>query len=226
MKSTSTSHMLFLSMLLLLVSLLIRQETTAQANDNSLSRREVKQIALPEVIAFLKKIPSGAEEQYGFANRSEFLRASLGEPYQVYTIDPDSIRDGTPLGKQYMIPIDEWRTPIIVDGRYCSFVTVSRVDGRPRAVEIGGAVLAKEVGEFEQRHPKGLKAILRLFQLQCDYIVVISPGKKVDDGAFYPLLSARLVFRGQAFEKESNLSLSKLLPIVREKYTEQLWLDK
>jgi hypothetical protein len=167
----------------------------------------VRAIARSSLTAFLDKIPVGRESGYGFHNRDEFSRASPGIPLQVYTAKPDSAGEGTGDSSNHPIAVDEWRVPVLVGGELRTLLTVARVDSNLEAVELGGAALAREFGEFEKKYPGGRRALLRLYQLKCDFMMIDRTGAGLREGEYHPLRSARLVFNAGTASPRSRREL-------------------
>jgi len=186
----------------------------------------VQAAAMAGLEAFLNKIPLGREIEYGFGNREEFRRAKLGTAFQVFTLPPDSMRQGIDPKKSYMIPLNEWRVPVIVDGTFRTLVTVSIVNNALNTVELGGESLAKEMMDFWEKEPNGRRGLLRLYQLRCDFLVLDRDGLGVEYGEFYPLRSARLVFGSLDCSVAHPCFKADMYPKIQRKYTEEQWRDR
>jgi hypothetical protein len=208
-----------LSVVLQLMLIIFAQRIYPQAIDDG-----IVTTASSALQTFLNKIPPGQEGKYGFRDRGEFLRATTATPVRLFTLHPDSIKNGITPGKNYLIPQEEWRVPVLVDGEYRALITVARTGGILKAVELGAAELAHELGVFEKNHPSQPKSILRLYQLQCDFLVLTHPGKTVAQGDVYPFKSAGFVFQG--FDVKTPQTIQHALPAIRQKYAEKLRLKK
>ena len=174
--------------------------------------------------SFLDKIPQGKEEMYGFRSRTEFVRASVGVPYRVYTIADSQLNDGNSLSDA-LHPLEEWRLPVTVDGQFRAMLTVSRTDGRWRAVDFGAAGLAKELGAFERQNasllPMQRKGIVRLFSLHCDFVTLTRQSGIPEDFIFWPLTSARSALQATGIVVNERCSLRELLPLLQAGYAIQ-----
>jgi|WetSurMetagenome_2_1015567.scaffolds.fasta_scaffold229258_2 hypothetical protein len=172
----------------------------------------------------LGSIPQGYELQYGFANREEFAIATVGIPYQMYTIHPDMMKDNVTVTDDMITSVEEWRFPVICNGSIRALLTVAKVKGQWQAVDIGAATLASEIDRLE----KGLslktrdinRIILRLYQINSDFIVITEGSEKITNGSFYPVKSSRIGFGGsQTIElKLSPSTFQDLLPGLRDRY--------
>lgn len=198
--------------------LVAHQPLSGQVSDETL-----KNTARTGLQSYLQKIPAGLEERYGFHNRQEFSRAIPGEPVRIYSVHPDSLRRGIGAGKEYLIAQDQWKVPVLVNGEARALLTVAMVEGKPKVVELGAVGLAQELGAVELQHPSEQKAILRLYQLQCDFLILTPKGKQVSEGNLYPLRSAGLVFHQQEFDTKTLQPVQQALPLIRQKYVDKLW---
>jgi hypothetical protein len=172
----------------------------------------------------LGSIPQGYELKYGFANREEFAIATIGIPYQMYTIHPDVMKDNVTVTDDMITSAEEWRFPIICNGSIRALLTVAKVKGQWQAVDIGAATLASEIDALE----KGLslktrdinRIILRLYQINSDFIVITEGSAKITNGSLYPVKSSRISVGGsQNIEiKLSPSTFQDLLPGLRDRY--------
>lgn len=172
--------------------------TALCAGDSSFTDESVRTVARSSLADFLHKIPSGRESRYGFLQRDEFSRASLGTPLRVYTVSPDSLSGDADNPSNHPVAVDQWRVPVLIDGKPRSLLTVAVVDGALKAVELGAAALAREFGEFDDTYPGMRRALFRLNQLQCDFIMLDRTGAGFAEGEYHPLRSARHVFSPNA----------------------------
>jgi hypothetical protein len=141
----------------------------------------------------LENIPANEEDKFGFKNREEFCLASLGLPYQEYSLDKDA-------------PTGYWRVPVTVADENRVLVRVKMENGQWKFAGLSGAGLAKELG-FLEKFIAGDKPawgrIVRDFEMQCDYIQYSSPSESKLSGYIYPMESAaRILLR-------SNISIEK-----------------
>lgn len=185
-------------------------------------RGDVVAAAQAGVAQFLAKIPVGSEALYGFTDRSEFGSVGLGTPIAVLTIVPDSIKDGVEIGREYLVPVNEWRVPVTVNGEMRALLTVSKVEGNWTAVDFGAAGLAIELHRFMTVRAAEMSGrplqLLRLYQLHCDFAVVGDTAPAVTTAAIYPLRSAAMMLERNAQTVESVYSIEKLLPVIREDF--------
>ena len=196
---------------------------SAQSRLSAMDETEVsvRAAAIASLNTFLNKIPQGREIEYGFTNRDAFERADLGTPVRIFTLDPDFLKNGMDQKNNYMIPLDEWRVPIIVDDEFCSLLTVAMVDNTLKTVELGGKMLAKEMMEFWKKDPIGRKGLLRLYQLRCDFMILDRNRSGVEQGEIYPLRSADSVFNDLNCGTSNPCSKSDLYPRIQKKFAEE-----
>jgi hypothetical protein len=72
------------------------------------------------------------------------------------------------------------------------------------AVELGGAELARELGEFDKKYPGGRRALLRIYRLKCDFLLVDRSGAGFGEGDYHPLRSARIVLNATSAASRSR----------------------
>jgi hypothetical protein len=135
---------------------------------------------LPSILAF---IPVDREHDYGFLNREEFHRASLGIPYQEYSLDSE-------------LPTGYWRIPVTVDGENRALLRLIKDNGKWTFSGFGAAILANELGYFERSF--GVTGpvsgrIVRDFKMQCDYVQFNQETGAKLAGLLYPMESASRV---------------------------------
>lgn len=172
----------------------------------------------------LASIPKGYELKYGFANREEFGTTTIGVPYQMQTIHPEVMKGNAAITDDMITSVEEWRFPVICDGRVRALLTVAKVEGRWQAVDIGAATLASEIDTLEKSLSLAKlninRIILRLYQIRSDFIVIADSSGKVTTGSFYPLNSEQKGYRGSQNEilKSSSSTFQDLLPGLRDRY--------
>jgi len=165
--------------------------------ENNLSTEQlVTKTAAQNLMTWLAKIPAGQERSYGFTDRQEFEQATVGQPIRMATIDPQSVQAQANLEHKLVKQMQVWRVPVLVKGDYRALLTVARVEGSYRTVEIGAAGLAGELGHFAQagigKQANDRTYILRIFQLRSDFILVAPVEAELEDGEIYPMQSARI----------------------------------
>jgi hypothetical protein len=196
----SVSYLLFISMVFI---------SATQAE----SPKEVYEAAESGLFKMLNSIPQGYELKYGFLNREEFEMATIGSPYQMYTIHPEIMKGDEAVTDEMIKSIEEWRFPVICNGQIRALLTVAKLKGKWQAVEIGAARLASELDVLE----KGLsletkdinRIIFRLYQIGTDFIVITESSVKVMEGSFYPV---KLEEKDSVWLQDAQLKLSKLIP--------------
>lgn len=169
--------------------------------------KEAVAAARAGLLRFLAAIPEGEAASFGFADRAERDRATLGVPYRVWTSDAQA---------NGIAATDEWRFPVIVDGTHRALLTVAQLQGAHRAVDLGAAVLSRELGALESA--RGVAAgsrrvLLRLHAVQADLAAFPGAGARVEESPFEPLASARAASGGP----RSAVEPMNLMPWVRER---------
>ena len=182
------------------------------------------------VTQFLARIPVGSEALYGFTDRSEFGSVGLGTPIAVFTIVPDSIDDSTPAGEEFLVPVNEWRVPVTVNGEMRALLTVSKVRDTWKAVDFGATGLAVELRRFMANRAADVSGrrleLLRLYQLHSDFVILVDTAPAGAPAAFCPLRSATMMLERNGQTAESVYSKEELLPVIREDFRREAANEK
>jgi hypothetical protein len=171
--------------------------------------KEVLSVANVGYINCLELIPKGQEKDYGFNNREEFTIAKIGKPYITATLNKEFFSDTILSSKNYIAYTEEWRIPISVNGEYRTLMRVIKMNGKWEVSGLGGAVLAKELGEFEKSHQyeNEYGIIFRVYQMVSDFILI---NKNI-----YPLQSAKTALL-EIEKKKEMYSLSEGLLLIKQ----------
>mgnify|MGYP003635716355 CR=1 FL=1 len=178
---------------ILILSIFISILSFAQSNNSE----NVKQIAKSDAINFFNLIPQGQENEYGFSKRSDFDKVEIGEPYQVYFVVK---KDGAINFKS----TNNWRVPVLVDGKSVALLTVISTKGGAKVVDFGATGLAAKLQEFEAEYTASNERVLiRNTYLSVDYIV--------------PQFSALVDSQSEGLLALKSTTTAKLYPISRSK---------
>ncbi|MCX6258479.1 MAG: hypothetical protein NTW49_11385 [Bacteroidia bacterium] len=161
--------------------------------------RDVIAASQAGLTGYLEKIPAGSESDYGFRNRDEFSLVKIGKAYRVCTLTKEFYSEKALSGENYLAVTDEWRVSITVNEEARVLLIVAKVNSHWKAVGIGAAIFAKELGEYEGKYssPASDSKILRVYLPECDFFITSSensPGEM----KVYPLKSARLAIGNMA----------------------------
>ncbi len=208
-----------MSKFILLFSLLILAGFSISLPDEKEDR--VIKIAQDNLTTSLAKIPEGQEKLYGFTNREEFRTSSIGKPYRVITFSNDYYNEETLSDKNYILIQNEWRVPVTVDGKNRLLFTVSQQDTTLEVVDLGGAVLAKELQEKDNNVLSGSHYLLRIYPLTIDFLVEVTPGGSLANATYIPLTSAAIAINSLNEKRISKLTLPEVLYIVKQQLKEQ-----
>jgi len=200
-----------MSLLLLLIFLMLQgypQENTIQNLPAAVSG---------SLTEWLEKIPAGREAQYGFRNRSDFSRASLGVPVQVFTLDDAFFTQ--PGTSPTLKSTGEWRIPVIVDGKNCALVTVVKINGDWKIVDLGAHVLAQELAAMQERFTPAQFSVIKLFRvypLQSDFLFYADPMAAPGQVTLLPLHSATLNIERLNESPVKTRNLDEVAGMIRE----------
>jgi len=171
---------------------------------------------------FWEGIPGGDMERYGFPPGSDFENVSLGQPYRVMTISPETLfayKAGDDI-RSMLRATTMWFFPILHKGTPGAILTVDIMDDQWKAVAIGNAGLAAQLHELEQAWPENggyEKVLVRIFQATSDIMIVINRGAV----EVVPLESARISLDlfapdRMAFDSwRADEIVYRLIPVVR-----------
>jgi hypothetical protein len=163
---------------------------------------------------YLNKIPLGKESDFGFENRKEFGLAKAGTPYELVTLSKAFMSDKVLNDENYFAATNEWIVPVMVNGEGKTLVTVAKMNGTWKVVDLGGIGLAHELTQFEREHslPVGYGRILKLQKPKCHFLYTgeIAPGHPP---FLFPLTSARLVLAKLHLAESPSSVLSVLSSI-------------
>jgi hypothetical protein len=149
---------------------------------------EVVSAATNGAQSFLRHVPPGENEFYGFSKDDDLTQASLGNPFRMYTIQPTSLWSDQ-LSATVTSLVSEttmWFFPVMLGTVARAMLVVDREAGRWKAVSLGYGSLAHELNsiwkqwpESQGFHPK----LIAVFQAKRFYFTV----PEVDDLNLTPI---------------------------------------
>lgn len=168
--------------------------------------------------SFLKLIPTGELQNYGFAPEDPLAKAHVGTPFRVYTITPSALSNYSPgdTVSSLLSPTGMWYFPIMVNSNIRAILTVDRLNGTWRAVALGQASLARELEEVLQQWPrsKGYEPLLvMVFQAKSYFFTV--PQK--DDYNLTPFIFDGKGFGAEFFKSGEKYESTFRLPDIIKK---------
>jgi hypothetical protein len=140
---------------------------------------DVRKAAETGVYTYLESIPARDLQHYSFPPGSGFHGITLGAPYRVMTIHPQSLfnASGDEDIRTLLKPTGMWFFPILQDGEPRAILTVGLLDGQWQAVAVGRSGLAEQLHQMEERwsDDKGFVRILvRIFQATSDVLIIVT----------------------------------------------------
>lgn len=114
---------------------------------------ETAQQALPE---WLDMVRRDDVKGYGFKDESELDIATVGTPYQVFKLAPETVQ-AYQDGQSVSAVIHEepwWEFPVLVHGQARGLLTVKQVDGQWQAVGFGAFVDSQKIVRLQERLAK------------------------------------------------------------------------
>jgi hypothetical protein len=218
---------IILFLFLFLLPILIGIYISGYNNEPDLYR-EIKNTAKNGLQDFLKQIPEGYENSYGFNSKYEAENASIGNVYEIYTISPEFLNFPNLDKKSFVVPTNQFRVEVTYNDEVRTFLTVDKVEGIYKAVDLGGAELSKEfdktLSKVTDNQPR--RIIFRLYQLQCDFLATApvlenfrTGGNEIESFNFYSTLSSRKTFSG-VNEFTKKYLFEELSPYISYKYSQ------
>ena len=137
----------------------------------------VQQAAEEGLPTMLQAIPDEAAKQLNFSSSEELSLASLGTPFQVFTIHPDEILNysaGTSI-EAIISETDQWLFPVTVNGEVRTLLTVAQVGGQWQAGSIGSAGLAQEWTDAVAKYDASTgytQKLVRIYQATADFVLL------------------------------------------------------
>jgi len=107
----------------------------------------------------LELIPHGKENLYGFEHREMFRNCKVGNPIKVLRIH----------NEQEIETTNEWRVPLLINGKYITLLTVIEHDQNFNIVDMGGHLLAKLIDNLNSDNEK-ISFMLRDYRNKTDYV--------------------------------------------------------
>lgn len=165
------------------------------SQDNRETDKRIKNAGMQDLATFLNKIPIGHERDYGFDNRDQFNQITPGNPIRLYCL-PDESGDINNTDNA-ISPRNEWFLPLIVNNKYVALLTVSREGNNFTAVDFGAKDLATELNthKFQIENLNDGTGLLRVYNIQSDFLMVTVKGKPDKINSIYPLMSARTALK-------------------------------
>lgn len=160
----------------LLLFILLVLCTTSIISQEKQTIKEISSIAERDLKIFLENIPIGMEANYGFSDRKEFEKASLGKPISIlfpteyfYSSAPfDSSKTNYEIS-----PI--WEVPIRVNGNIRCLLRLKNQINDYSLIGIGGSLTAIEIDRIMKEI--GLDTaneicMINFPELKCQYLIV------------------------------------------------------
>ncbi|MCK4413552.1 MAG: hypothetical protein KAY32_08415 [Candidatus Eisenbacteria sp.] len=157
------------------------------------------------LLEFLRAVPMNELEYFGFHDQDELSRATLGEPFRVYTMLPSEIlavAGGEPTAAT-IHSTTLWQFPVLCDGTSRTLLTIDDMDGIWAAVDLGGLSPAIEMRELADRWPRSQGYELeyvRVFQTGSQFISVTKDNLSHLVSLESTARSLGMLAEGEAFE--------------------------
>ena len=136
----------------------------------------------------LEQIPLGQEKLFGFESRDMFNQCEVGNPIRLLKI----------VNGLEIAIADEWRVPLLINGKYITLLTVIELNQNYEIVDIGGKMLAEFIDSYNNENEK-ISLLLRDYKKQADYISF--EYKSLSDKNFYKIRPGLRTTNGISLEE-------------------------
>ncbi|MDP4117288.1 MAG: hypothetical protein Q8903_14225 [Bacteroidota bacterium] len=168
---------------------------------------------------FLNYIPDGYESFYGFNSRDDFKDAQVTAPIQIYTLSLDFLSSDLSKFTDYILPTNDWKIPVVVNGSAKSFLQVTKFNNSFKAVDLGGAVLASEIfDQLKFYNEKNDIYLFRLYQIASDLLLIVPKDKGISSAIVLPLNSAYRIREELSLQQNTTTDLNSLAPVLKKIY--------
>lgn len=157
----------------------------------------VEQAASEGLPVLLQAVPEKILSQFYFSGPEEIDQASLGTPFQVFTIDPQEIlhyQEGTAI-EAIVSATDHWFFPVTVDGQVRTLLTVAKMGDTWQAVTIGASGLGRQWSDTVTRFSPAAgytHKLVRIYQAKADFVLLGGAG----GDELLPLKAGRIALGG------------------------------
>ena len=177
--TTTKNHGLILLLFIVLFVVLSLFVMPISAQEISMEAMEAGKKGLE---SFLKSIPIEDLKHFNFSDQDELDHAVLGNPFRVYTVEPEAILNyssETPI-EDIIHPTYMLFFPVNSKGEARTLLTVDLVGGEWRAIGIGSSKLARQWATILENWPssEGYEhTFVRIFQAKADFVFLYHLGE-------------------------------------------------
>jgi hypothetical protein len=149
--------------------------TNLFAQDEQLSKN-ISLIAERDFKVFLEKIPVGMEANFGFSDRNEFVKATIGSPMSVL-LPTQNFYSSNPIDSIHVnFEVSQiWEVPVLVNGNICCLLRLNATNNNCAIIGIGGYLTAYEIdklSKFLGLNKENKRYILKFPDIQIQYLLV------------------------------------------------------
>ena len=150
--------------------------TTTTYTQNQQISKEIALIAERDFKLFLERIPIGMEANYGFSDRNEFEKASLGKPISIL-FPSEYFYNHAPVdsSKTNFEDSSIYEVPILVNGNISCLLRLISEYNNISAIGIGGSLTAIEIDKITKGIGGGIEneiSLINFPELKSQYLIV------------------------------------------------------
>lgn len=207
---------------LLFILLLSMKVMIGYSQDTNLTTDTLMKIANAGLEKHLNLIKMDNVKNYGFSSIDALNHIELGSPIQTFMFSRSFYEDSVLKNDDYIVPIGEFRIPLIVNDTICSFLMIAKFHNQWSVIGLGGNILSDRLMKCMQKNKLDRKKrmiLLRETVVQSDYLI---SGFFEKDGepAYFPVVASKGEF------PDKKMTKKEILPLIHQKYQTNKYLYK
>lgn len=165
----------------------VSEHATLSAAHANMDNEALLRATSQQLVEYLSDIPLDHLDEFGFDNTDDLNAATLGAPYEMYSLSPEG----------QISALGYWRIPVRIDDEFRAVVSVKLAPDGYRIFEMGAAELATELDALEAAsNPTTIvrRCLLRSYKKEADFVAFntdLLDRKAGADITFHPLKSAK-----------------------------------
>jgi hypothetical protein len=201
--------------LVLFILLLSMKGMSGYSQDMTLTTDTLMKIANNGLEKYLSMVRNGNVTHFGFNTVNDLGHIELGSPVQTFLFSRSFYEDSVLKNDDYIVPIGEYRIPLVVKDTIRSFLTVGKLHDQWKVVGIGGNILAGKLMQCMQKNKLDRKQRVILLSetaTQSDYLIS-GYFEKTGVTAYYPVIGD---INNDIPDKK--MTKEEILPLIHQKY--------
>ena len=204
-----------LSLFILLLSMKVM---FGYSQDTSLPTDSLMKIANNGSEKYLNMVRNGNVTHFGFNTVNDLDHIELGSPIQTFLFSRSFYKDSVLKNDDYIVPIGEYRIPLVVNDTIRSFLTIGKLHNQWKVVGIGGNILANQLMQCIQKNKLDRKKRIILLSetaTQSDYLIS-GYFEKTGAPAYFPVVPSTGDTNNDMPDRK--MTKEEILPLIHQKY--------